>query len=101
MLKSAYYITIAVITVEPTGLLCLQLREDEAKGSIQWKMTPLPRLCVKTADNCDKSHLSFSMVLCDIFSKCTNHITDWFRFRYCFGFGFGKNKRSPVKRPTH
>ena len=38
------------------GLLCLQLRADEAKGSIQWKMTLQPRLCVKTADNCDKSY---------------------------------------------
>jgi len=33
------------------GLLCLQLRADEAKGSIQW-----PRLYVKTAYNSDKSH---------------------------------------------
>ena len=40
------------------GLLCLQLRADEAKGSIQWEMTLKPRLCVKTTDNCDKSHLS-------------------------------------------
>ena len=38
------------------GFLCLQLHADEAKGSIQWKMTLKPRLCVKTADNCDVSH---------------------------------------------
>ena len=38
------------------GLLCFQLRADEFLGSIQWKMTLLPRLCVKTADNCDKSY---------------------------------------------
>ena len=38
------------------GLLCLKLRADEAYGSIQWKMTLKPRLCVKTADNCDKSY---------------------------------------------
>ena len=33
----------------------LLLRADEAKGSIQWKMTLQPRLCVKTADKsyCD------------------------------------------------
>ena len=37
------------------GFLCLQLHADEAYGSIQWKMTLKPRLCVKTADNCDKS----------------------------------------------
>ena len=29
------------------GLLCLQLRADEAYGSIHWKMTLYPRLCVK------------------------------------------------------
>ena len=38
------------------SLLCLQLLADEAKGSIQWKMTLEPRLCVETADNCDKSY---------------------------------------------
>ena len=38
------------------SLLCLQLRVDEAYGSIQWKMTLKPRFCVKTADNCDKSY---------------------------------------------
>jgi len=38
------------------SLLCLQLRADEAEGSIQWKMTLSPRLCVKTADNSDKSY---------------------------------------------
>ena len=38
------------------SLLCLQLRADEANGSIQWKMTLQPRLCVKTADNSDKSY---------------------------------------------
>ena len=37
--------------------LCLQLRADEAKGSIQWKMTLKPRLCVKTAGNSNKSYL--------------------------------------------
>lgn len=38
------------------SLLCLQLHADEAKGSIQWKMTLQPRLCVKTTDNSDKSY---------------------------------------------
>ena len=39
------------------SLLCLQLRRaDEAKGSIQWKMTLYPRLCVKTADKSDKRY---------------------------------------------
>ena len=38
------------------SLVCLQLRADEAKGSIQWKMTLYPRLCVKSADNSDKSY---------------------------------------------
>ena len=38
------------------SLLCLQLRADEAYGSVQWKMTLQPRFCVKTADNCDKSY---------------------------------------------
>ena len=38
------------------SLLCLQLRVDEAYRSIQWKMTLWPRLCVKTADNYDKSY---------------------------------------------
>ena len=37
-------------------LLCLKLRADEAYGSIQWKMTLYPRLCVKTADNSYKSY---------------------------------------------
>ena len=40
------------------SLLCLQLRADEAYGSVQWKMTLQPRFCVKTADNCDKSYCS-------------------------------------------
>ena len=38
------------------SLLCLQLHADEVKGSIQWKMTLQPRLCVKTTDNSDKSY---------------------------------------------
>jgi len=42
------------------SLLCLQLREVEAYGSTQWKMTHLSRLCVKTADNCDKSYWKLS-----------------------------------------
>ena len=41
------------------SLFCLQLRADEAKGSIQWKMTLEPRLCVKTADNSDKSYFLY------------------------------------------
>ena len=41
----------AVIAVAPTGKA-----SDEAKGSIQWKMTLQPRLYVKTADNSDKSY---------------------------------------------
>ena len=44
-------------------LLCSQLRADEAKGSIQWKMTRKPRLCVKTADNCDVVILSTAAVV--------------------------------------
>ena len=35
------------------GPLCLQLRADEAKGSIQWKMT---LFVYSFADTCDKSH---------------------------------------------
>ena len=42
---------IAVTAVEPAGKACLQLYADEANGSMQWKMTHWPRLCVKTADN--------------------------------------------------
>ena len=42
---------IAVIAVVPTGKA-----SDEAKGSIQWKMTLEPRLYVKTADNSDKCY---------------------------------------------
>lgn len=42
------------------NLLCLQLREDVAYGSTQWKMTHLSSLCVKTADNCDKSYWKLS-----------------------------------------
>ena len=33
----------------------LLLHAGEAYESIQWKMTHQPRLCVKTADNCNKS----------------------------------------------
>ena len=43
-----------VITVEPTGkalVFCLKLHADEAYGSIQWKMTHLPRLCVRARFN--------------------------------------------------
>ena len=44
------------------GLLCLELRADKAEGSTQWKMTLKPRLCAKTADNCDKSYfIKFDM----------------------------------------
>ena len=38
------------------SLLCLQLPADEAKGSIQCEMTLKPRLCVKIADNSNKSY---------------------------------------------
>ena len=38
------------------SLLCLQLCADKAYGSIQWEMAPKSLLCVKTADNCDKSY---------------------------------------------
>ena len=38
------------------SLLCLQLCADNAYGSIQWETTPNSLLCVKTADNCDKSY---------------------------------------------
>ena len=41
------------------GLLCLQLRADEAKGSIQWKMTLYSCLCVKTTDNYDKIYYCY------------------------------------------
>ena len=39
-----------------TNFFCLQLHATEAKGSIQWGMAPYPRLCVKTAGNCNNSY---------------------------------------------
>ena len=36
---------------------CTQLHVDEAHGSVQWKMTQYPRLCVKTADTYNNSYL--------------------------------------------
>ena len=42
----------AGFTVEPASKISrFQPHADEANGSIQWKMTHEPRLCVKTADN--------------------------------------------------
>ena len=38
------------------NFFCLQLHATEAKGSIQWEMTHYPRLCVKTAGNCNNSY---------------------------------------------
>ena len=38
------------------SLLCLQLSADGAKESTQWEMTLKPRLCVKTANNSNKSY---------------------------------------------
>ena len=37
-------------------LFTCRLHADEANGSIQRKLTHLPRLCVKTADNCYNSY---------------------------------------------
>ena len=45
------------------SFLCLRLHSDEAYGSIQWKMTHKPRLHVKTADNCNNSHLTYKLCL--------------------------------------
>ena len=47
-------VKIDVITVEPTGkasFCCLKLHADETSGSIQWKMTHWPRLCVRARFN--------------------------------------------------
>ena len=65
------------------SLLCLQLREDEAYGSTQWKMTHLSRLCVKTADNCDKSYWKLS-----------------FDTQIQFPFTITKSQPSSIKLPT-
>ena len=57
------------------SLLCLQLRADEGKGSIQWKMTLQPRLCVKTADNSDKSYYeSILLNKCDKLCSAKKYI---------------------------
>ena len=41
------------------GFFCLQLPANEAYGSTQWKMTHLPRSCVKTDDNCNRTLMDF------------------------------------------
>ena len=60
------------------NFFCLQLHANEAKGSIQWEITHYPRLCVKTAGNCNNSYSFYSNLntWLEIFIRCslTSHL---------------------------